>query len=83
MSHQNLIASKGGLSEELNSLCSVVSDYIPKSVVSTKNRNRTWQYGYNDQYDIAVISKTGQIGDIVKISGLYIALPLTPKECLQ
>ena len=83
MSHQNLIASKGGLSEELNSLCSVVSDYIPKSVVSTKNRNRTWQYGYNDQYDIAVISKTGQIGDIVKISGLYIALPLAPKECLQ
>jgi len=78
-----LIASKGGLSEELNSLCIVVSDYIPKSVVSTKNRNRTWQYGYNDQYDIVVISKTGQIGDIVKISGLHIALPLVPKEYLQ
>jgi hypothetical protein len=78
-----LTVNKVGLSEELNSLCSVVTDYIPKSVVSTKNRNRTWQYGYNDQYDVVVISKTGQIGDIVNISGLHIALPLAPKECLQ
>jgi hypothetical protein len=83
MTHQNLTVNKVGLSEELNSLCSVVTDYIPKSVVSTKNRNRTWQYGYNDQYDVVVISKTGQIGDIVNISGLHIALPLAPKECLQ
>lgn len=83
MTHQNLTVNRVGLSEELSSLCSVVTDYIPKSVVSTKNRNRTWQYGYNDQYDVVVISKTGQIGDIVKISGLHIALPLAPKECPQ
>ena len=83
MNRQNLIANRDGLSEELNSLCSVVNDYIPKNIISTKNRSKTWQYGYNDQYDVVIISKTGQIGDIVNISGLNIALPLAPKECHQ
>lgn len=83
MTHQNLTANKGGLNEELNNLCVVVKDYIPKNIVTTKNRNRTWQYGYNDEYDVVIISKTGQIGDIVNISGLHIALPLAPKECPQ
>ena len=44
---------------------------------------RSWLYGYNDQYDVVVISKTGQIGDVVEISGLKIALPLAPEKCLQ
>ena len=66
-----------------NSLCRVVKDYIPAAVISKKNGVRSWLYGYNDQYDVVVISKTGQIGDIVEISGLKIALPLTPEKCLQ
>lgn len=37
-------------------------------------------YGYNEKYDMVVISKTGQIGDIIEINGLVIALPLTPKN---
>ena len=61
-----------------NSLYEKVSNYIPKGVVSTKNRSRSWVYGYNDQYDVVVISKTGQIGEVVKINGLHIALPETP-----
>jgi len=32
---------------------------------------------------MVVISKTGQIGEIINIAGLVIALPATPKECLQ
>jgi hypothetical protein len=44
---------------------------------------RSWLYGYNDQYDVVVISKTGQIGQIVEIAGLIIALPLAPDKCLQ
>jgi hypothetical protein len=44
---------------------------------------RSWLYGYNDQYDVIVISKTGQIGQIVEIAGLIIALPLAPEKCLQ
>ena len=56
---------------------------MPKAVLSNKNRNRSWLYGYNDKYDVVVISKSGQIGDIVEISGLRIALPPAPKECLR
>ena len=66
-----------------NSLCKVLKDYIPPAVISNKNRVRSWLYGYNDQYDVVVISKTGQIGDIVEIEGLRIALPSTPEKCLQ
>jgi hypothetical protein len=69
--------------EGQDNLYRVIDDYIPKGVVSNKNRNKSWIYGYNEQYDVIVISKTGQIGMIVKISGLYIALPPTPDKCFQ
>ena len=44
---------------------------------------KSWLYGYNDQYNVIVISKTGEIGQIVDIEGLKIALPATPNKCLQ
>ena len=37
-------------------------------------------YGYNEQYDMVVISKTGQIGEIVNIQGLIVALPAVPSK---
>jgi len=69
--------------EGLNSLYTVVKDYIPSHSITKKNGNKSWLYGYNDQYDVIIISKTGEIGDVVKIAGLYIALPPAPKKCLQ
>jgi hypothetical protein len=66
-----------------NSIYRVVHDYIPSSVLSKKNAARSWQYGYNDKYDMVVVSKTGQVGEVIDVSGLLIALPLAPKECLQ
>ena len=66
-----------------NSIYRVVKDYIPPAVLSRKNAAKSWQYGYNDKYDLVVISKTGQVGDVIDVSGLLIALPLQPKECLQ
>ena len=72
------------LKEGQNSvLYKVLIDYVPKNVITNKNRNRSWVYGYNSKYDVIVISKTGQIGDIIKINNLTIALPLAPKKCLQ
>lgn len=72
------------LKEGQNSvLYKVLIDYVPKNVITNKNRNRSWVYGYNFKYDVIVISKTGQIGDIIKINNLTIALPLAPKKCLQ
>ena len=58
----------------------VVKDLIPKEAISRKNHSRTWVYGYNDKYDVVVISKTGQIGEIINVNGINIALPLEPAE---
>jgi hypothetical protein len=66
-----------------NNLLKVLKNAIPQAVISNKNRVRSWIYGYNEQYDVVVISKTGQIGEIVEISGLRIALPATPDKCFQ
>jgi len=66
-----------------NKLYTIVEDYVPKNVLSKKNRAKTWEYGYNDKYDFINISKTGQVGTIININGLLIGIPLEPKECLQ
>ena len=58
----------------------IVKDHVPQNAISKKNSGRSWQYGYNEQYDMVVISKTGQIGEIISIQGLTIALPAVPKE---
>lgn len=67
-------------SEGLDRLYTTVEGHIPKAVVSNKNRAKTWYYGYNEKYDMVVISKSGQIGDVININGLYIALPPAPKD---
>lgn len=64
-----------------NEIYRVLNDYVPSNALSNKNRARSWIYGYNDKYDMVVISKTGQIGEIISISGLAIALPPIPAEC--
>ena len=66
--------------EGQNNLYSVLKDYIPSKVVKNKNRVKSWTYGYNDKYDAVVISKSGQIGDVVSINGLRIALPIAPDK---
>ena len=44
------------------------------------NKSKSWEYGYNKEHDIIVISKTGQIGEIVEIQNLQIALPKQPTQ---
>jgi hypothetical protein len=58
-----------------------VKDLIPLNAITNKNRVRSWLYGYNEQYDIIVISKSGQIGEVINISGVNIALPPAPDNC--
>ena len=69
--------------EGQNKIYRVVKDYVPKSVLSKKNGVRSWLYGYNEKYDFVNISKTGQLGDIVEISGLKVGLPPQPKMTPQ
>ena len=63
----------------LNKLYTKLVGIIPKSVLAKKNKSATWKYGYDEKYDIVIISKTGQIGDIIKMNGLNIALPILLK----
>ena len=63
-----------------NNLYTVLDDYVNKSIISNKNRRKNWEYGYNKDHDLVVISKDGTIGDIYNISGLKVALPSVPDE---
>ena len=55
-----------------------MENYIPNSVLVVKNKAKAWDYGYNEKYDIVVISKSGKIENIIQINGLKIALPKAP-----
>ncbi len=48
---------------------------VKKTTISRLNKSKKWKYGYNEENDIVVISKTGRIGEILEIQGLRIALP--------
>jgi hypothetical protein len=50
------------------------------NTIKRLNKANKWEYGYNKEHDIVVISKTGKIGEIYEIAGLKIALPEVPKN---
>jgi hypothetical protein len=54
-----------------------IKDVINPAILKKQNRYNKWEYGYNVEYDFIVISKTGQIGQIIEIQNLRIALPAT------
>ncbi len=58
------------------SLYHVVQDHIKPKIIKRLNRLKKWEYGYNKEHDVVVISKTGKIGEIYNIQNLLIALPL-------
>ena len=57
-----------------------VIEPIKKTTITRLNRGKKWKYGYNKEHDIVVISKTGQIGEILEIQNLQIALPKRPVQ---
>ena len=56
-------------------LYTILEDYITPSTLKKNNKYKKWEYGYNEQHDMVVISKDGTIGDIYEIQNLKIALP--------
>ena len=56
-------------------LYKVLDDYIKPHTIAKMNKAKKWEYGYNEDYDLIVISKTGEIGEIYEIQNLKIALP--------
>ena len=63
-----------------NNLYVVLNDYIPKAVYTSKNKAKSWSYGYNEKYDIVIISKDGTLGEVVSIEGFVIGLPKAPDK---
>ena len=61
------------------SLYSVITP-IRENTISRLNKSKKWEYGYNKEHDVVVISKTGQIGEIYNIQNLKIALPKAPSK---
>ena len=57
------------------SLFKVLPDYIKPKILKRNNKYKKWEYGYNKEHDVVVISKTGKIGEIYEIQNLKIALP--------
>ena len=57
------------------SLITTLDNHIKPSIISRLNKSKKWEYGYNKDHDVIVISKTGKIGEIVEIQNLKIALP--------
>jgi hypothetical protein len=57
-------------------LYKILDDHIKPKIIKQLNRYKKWEYGYNAEHDVIVISKTGKIGEIYDIQGLKIALPL-------
>ena len=60
------------------SLVKVIKDHIKPKVLKRNNRYKKWEYGYDVENDIIVISKDGTIGDVIEIQNLKIALPAEP-----
>ncbi len=61
-------------------LYKVLENHIKPKIINKKNRYKKWEYGYNEEHDIVVISKTGKIGEIYEVQNLKIALPFVEKN---
>ena len=61
------------------SLYKVLPNHIKTKVLNKNNKFKKWKYGYNEEHDMVVISKTGEIGEIYEIQNLKIALPKVNK----
>ena len=56
-----------------------LENVVNPTYLKKQNKLKRWDYGYNEDYDFIVISKTGQIGQIIEIQNLRIALPAEDK----
>ena len=57
-----------------------VVEPIKLNTIKRLNKSKKWEYGYNKENDIVVIGKSGQIGEILEIQNLRIALPPVPLQ---
>ncbi|WP_456867582.1 hypothetical protein [Galbibacter sp. BG1] len=58
----------------------IVDGVVPDKILKSRNKEKSWSYGYNDQYNVVIISKDGTLGTIYEMNGLNIGLPEVPKD---
>ena len=58
----------------------IENNIVPTAVLAKKNKAKTWHYGYNEKYDIVVVSKDGTLGEVYNINGLKVGLPKPPSK---
>jgi hypothetical protein len=57
------------------SLYKILPNYVKTKILNRNNKFKKWNYGYDEDHDMVIISKTGEIGEIYEIQNLVIALP--------
>ena len=62
------------------SLYHIVDNVVPEKILKKRNAKQDWQYGYDKEYDIVIVSKDGTLGDIYSIQNLLIGLPAEPDK---
>ena len=62
------------------SLYKIVDNVVPQKILDKKNAKKEWEYGYNPEFDIVIVSKDGTLGDIYDIQNLRVGLPKTPEK---
>jgi hypothetical protein len=62
------------------SLYHIVENVVPEKILKKRNTKQDWQYGYDQEYDIVIVSKDGTLGDIYSIQNLRVGLPAEPDK---
>jgi hypothetical protein len=57
-----------------------ILDIIPQKVLDKKNEKKQWEYGWDPEYDIVIVSKDGTLGEIYEIQNLKVGLPKVPNK---
>lgn len=58
----------------------IIKNAVPTATMNLRNKAKSWEYGYNADFDIVIISKDGTLGDIYEIEGMQLGLPAIPED---
>ena len=47
------------------------NEFFGKQILKKYNKQKKWKYGYNEEYDVVIISKDGTVGDVMEDNGAY------------
>jgi hypothetical protein len=62
------------------SLYQKVDNPVPEKILKKRNAKKDWLPGYNQEYDIVIVSKDGTLGDVYDIQNLRVGLPAVPEK---